>query len=348
MKKADILGMTLAELSQAVAAEGLRSYRAGQVFRWLHVFGVSSFDDMTDIPKSERALLSSKFQIFGCKVEKKQVSEYNNTIKYLFRLSDGNFVESVVMKYRYGRTICVSTQIGCKMGCAFCASTMGGFVRSLAAAEILSQVYAAQKDSGARISRVVLMGMGEPLDNFSAVTRFIELISSPDGQNIGMRNISLSTCGIVPKIYELAERKYQLTLSISLHAPNDELRSSIMPINRRYPIGELLLACREYIRATGRRISFEYTMLGGINDSDGCAKELSAVLSGMLCHVNLIPANEFNESPFRRSDAARVSRFCEILLKNGINATVRRSLGSDIGASCGLLRLRGEKEDENA
>ncbi len=332
--------MTLQELSEDVALMGLEPFRAAQIYKWLHIRGASSFDEMTDISKDLRRQLSSRFAIFGCEVEKKQVSEYNNTVKYLFRLHDGEFIESVVMKYKYGYTICVSTQVGCKMGCGFCASTIGGFVRSLASSEILSQVYAAQKDMNVRISHIVLMGMGEPLDNFNNVTRFLDIISNPDGLNIGMRNISLSTCGIVPKIYELAKKDYQLTLSISLHAPNDELRSKIMPVNRRYPVSELLKACREYIRATNRRISFEYTLLGRVNDSDGCAKELAGLLKGMLCHVNLIPANEFGESPFRRSTDDQIKRFCGILSKNGINVTVRRSLGFDIDASCGQLRLR--------
>jgi len=355
LEKTDIRSMTLSELTEEVALMGLVYFRAGQIYKWLHVRGVSSFDEMTDLSKYLRQQLSSRFEIFGCEVEKKQVSEYNNTVKYLFRLHDGEFVESVVMKYKYGYTICVSTQVGCKMGCGFCASTIGGFVRSLAASEILGQVYAAQRDIGVRISHIVLMGMGEPLDNFNNVTRFLDLISNSDGLNIGMRNISLSTCGIVPMIYELAKNNYQLTLSISLHAPNDELRSKIMHVNRRYPLGELLKACREYIRATNRRISFEYTLLGGVNDSDCCAKELASLLKGMLCHVNLIPANEFGESPFRRSTDAQTERFCGILSKNGINVTVRRSLGSDIDASCGQLRLRqhrtavsrNQKEDEN-
>ncbi len=347
MDKTDILSMTLTELTQSVVSLGLPSFRAGQIYKWLHVRGASSFDQMTDLSKELRQLLSSQFGIFGCEVEKKQVSEYNNTVKYLFRLHDGEFVESVVMKYKYGYTICVSTQVGCKMGCAFCASTIGGFVRSLAASEILGQIYAAQRDLGVRISHVVLMGMGEPLDNFDNVLRFLELVSNPDGLNIGMRNISLSTCGLVPKIDELGKKDYQLTLSISLHAPNNTLRSQLMPVNRRYPLDELLKSCREYIRATNRRISFEYTLLGGVNDSLSCAEELSVALKGMLCHVNLIPANEFGESPFKRSPAAQVERFYGILLKNGINATVRRSLGSDIDASCGQLRLRNKKEDEN-
>jgi len=247
------------------------------------------------------------------------------------------------MKYKYGYTICVSSQVGCKMGCAFCASTLGGFKRSLLPGEILSQLYRAQKDLGERISHIVLMGMGEPLDNFDNVMRFLSLITDERGLNISMRNISLSTCGIVPKINELLNRKLQLTLSISLHAPSDELRNKIMPINRSYRVDELLTACRKYTAETSRRISFEYAMLAGVNDSDECARLLASKLKGMLCHVNLIPVNEVAESPFKPSSPERVERFVSILSKNGINATVRRKLGSDIDASCGQLRLKENK-----
>ena len=298
---------------------------------------------MLNIPKSLRDTLSEKFPLYNCEIERKQVSMIDGTVKYLFRLHDGDFVESVVMKYKYGYTICVSSQVGCKMGCAFCASTLGGFKRSLYAGEILSQLYRAQKDLGERISHIVLMGMGEPLDNFDNVMRFLTLISDEKGLNISMRNISLSTCGIVPKIEDLLNKKMQLTLSISLHAPSNELRSKIMPINKKYDVDELLGMCRRYASETSRRISFEYSMLSGVNDSDECARLLASKLKGMLCHVNLIPVNEVAESPFKPSTPDRIEKFVSILSSNGINVTVRRTLGSDIDASCGQLRLKENK-----
>ncbi len=340
----DILSMNYAELEQAFAEKGIQKFRAKQVYEWLHHHLAQSYDEMTNLPKNMRETLCLEFPLINCKIEKKQVSKQDSTVKYLFTLNGGDFVESVVMKYKYGYTICVSSQVGCKMGCAFCASTLGGFKRSLSAGEILSQVYAAQKDIGERISHIVLMGMGEPLDNFDNVMRFLSLVTDEKGLNISMRNISLSTCGIVPKIKELLERKLQLTLSISLHAPDDELRNKIMPVNKRYNVDELLGVCRKYVNDTSRRISFEYSMLAGVNDSDECARLLASKLKGMLCHVNLIPVNEVAESPFKPSSPERVKRFTEILNKNGINATVRRKLGSDIDASCGQLRLKENKK----
>ncbi len=339
----DILSMTLEELTAEFDGLNIPKFRAKQVYEWLHKHLAADYDEMTNLPKALRTELSEKFPIYGCKIAKKQVSQLDKTVKYLFALHDGDFVESVVMKYKYGYTICVSSQVGCKMGCAFCASTLGGFKRCLLPGEILSQLYCAQRDIGERISHIVLMGMGEPLDNFDNVMRFISLITDEKGLNISMRNISLSTCGVVPKIKELLDRRLQLTLSISLHAPNDELRSKIMPINRSYHVDELLSVCRKYAAETSRRISFEYAMLSGVNDSDECAYELASKLKGMLCHVNLIPVNEVAESPFKPSSPQQVERFVEILSKKGINATVRRKLGSDIDASCGQLRLKENK-----
>ncbi len=339
----DILSMTFDELLQEFSNLGVQKFRAKQVYEWLHCHLAADYDEMSNLPKALREELTEKFPLYNCKIVKKQVSKLDNTVKYLFQMHDGDFVESVVMKYKYGYTICVSTQVGCKMGCAFCASTLGGFKRCLLPGEILSQLYAAQKDLGERISHIVLMGMGEPLDNFDNVMRFLELITDEKGLNISMRNISLSTCGLVPKIEELLDRHLQLTLSISLHAPNDEIRSKIMPINKKYPIDGLLKICRKYTTETSRRISFEYSMLAGVNDSDECARQLASKLKGMLCHVNLIPVNEVEESPFKPSSPERVERFVEILSKNGINATVRRKLGSDIDASCGQLRLKENK-----
>ena len=340
----DILSMTLAELSKAFSSMNIQKFRSKQVYEWLHKHLVSSYDEMSNIPKNLREELSAEFPLYNCSIARKQVSKIDGTVKYLFELHDGDFVESVVMKYKYGYTICVSSQVGCKMGCAFCASTLGGFKRSLNAGEILSQLYRAQKDIGERISHIVLMGMGEPLDNFDNVMRFLALISDEKGLNISMRNISLSTCGIVPKIEDLLNKKMQLTLSISLHAPSNELRNKIMPINKKYDVDELLGMCRRYASETSRRISFEYSMLSGVNDSDECARLLSSKLKGILCHVNLIPVNEVAESPFKPSTPERIEKFVSILSSNGINVTVRRTLGSDIDASCGQLRLKENKK----
>ncbi len=342
----DILSMTFDEIMDAFSEQGYPKFRSKQVYEWLHKHLASDYDEMSNLPKNLREELKGKFPIFNCSIEKKQVSKLDNTVKYLFRLHDGDYIESVVMKYKYGYTICVSSQVGCKMGCAFCASTIGGFKRSLNAGEILSQLYTAQKDIGERISHIVLMGMGEPLDNYDNVMRFIELVTDENGNNLSMRNISLSTCGIVPKIEELLDKKLQLTLSISLHAPNDEIRSKIMPINNRYPVDRLLEICKRYTRETSRRISFEYSMLSGFNDTDECARLLGSKLKGMLCHVNLIPVNEVEESPYKPSSPERIERFVEILSKFGINATVRRKLGSDIDASCGQLRLKENKNKQ--
>ena len=334
--------MSLAELKEEFASAGEKSYTASQVYSWLHKHQVSSFDEMTNIKKELRENLKKIYYISDCTIEKKLVSVYDETVKYLFKLNDGELIESVVIKYKYGRTICVSSQVGCKMGCSFCASGIAGFVRNLLPGEILSQVYTAQKDLGIKISHIVMMGVGEPLDNFDNVMRFLELISDENGQNIGMRNISLSTCGVVSGIYKLMEKKLQLTLSVSLHAPSDEIRNRTMPVNSRWNIETLLKACRDYTAATNRRISFEYAMISSVNDSDDCARLLAKRLKGMLCHVNLIPVNSVKERDYRKSSGERIAAFIKILEKSGINVTVRRTLGSDINASCGQLR-RGEK-----
>lgn len=336
----DILSMTFDELSDSFKADGIQGFRAKQVYEWLHRHLALCYDDMTNLPKDLRQRLSADYPIIKCSIARKQVSKIDGTVKYLFRLHDGDYIESVVMKYKYGYTICVSSQVGCKMGCKFCASTLGGFKRNLLPGEILSQVYTAQKDLGERISHIVLMGMGEPLDNFENVLRFVSLVTNENGLNLSMRNISLSTCGIVPKIEELLKKKLQLTLSVSLHAPNNEIRNKIMPVNGKYKIEELLSVCRKYADETSRRISFEYSMLSGLNDTDECAYQLGSQLKGMLCHVNLIPVNEVEESPYKPSSPERIKRFTEILAKSGITATVRRTLGSDIDASCGQLRRK--------
>ncbi|MBR2892814.1 MAG: 23S rRNA (adenine(2503)-C(2))-methyltransferase RlmN [Clostridia bacterium] len=337
----DIKSMTLSELKDEITAMGEKSFKAGQIYSWLHKHGAVSFDEMTNISKEFRSKLEKNYDIYTCTIEKKLVSVYDNTVKYLFRLHDGELIESVVMKYKYGYTICVSSQVGCKMGCKFCASGIAGFIRNLTASEILSQIYTAQKDLGIRISHIVMMGVGEPLDNFDNVMRFLSLISDENGLNISMRNISLSTCGVVSGIYELMEKKLQLTLSISLHAPNDEIRNQTMPVNSKWNVDTLLKACRDYTKTTSRRISFEYAMISGVNDSDECARELGRRLKGMLCHVNLIPVNSVKERDYKKSSDNRIAEFIKILKKFGINVTVRRTLGSDINASCGQLR-RGE------
>ena len=338
----DIKSLTLSELKEDMLTLGEKSFKATQIYSWLHKHSAEDFDEMTNISKQLRDTLKKNYDIYNCSIEKKLVSVYDDTVKYLFRLNDGELIESVVMKYKYGYTICVSSQVGCKMGCKFCASGIAGFVRNLTTGEILSQVYKAQKDLGIRISHIVMMGVGEPLDNYDNVIRFLSMISDENGLNIGMRNISLSTCGVVSGIYKLMEEKLQLTLSISLHAPNDSIRSNTMPVNDRWNIDELLAACKDYIKATNRRISFEYAMISGVNDSDECAKELGSRLKGMLCHVNLIPVNSVKERSYRKSSKERMESFIKILEKHGINATVRRTLGSDINASCGQLR-RGDK-----
>lgn len=340
----DIKSLTLKELKDEIALMREKSFKAGQIYSWLHKHGAESFDEMTNISKDLRTELQKKYDIYNCAIEKKLVSVYDETVKYLFRLNDGELIESVVMKYKYGYTICVSSQVGCKMGCKFCASGIAGFVRNLTPSEILSQVYAAQRDLGIRISHIVMMGVGEPLDNFDNVMRFLALVSDENGLNISMRNISLSTCGVVTGIYKLMEKKLQLTLSVSLHAPNDEIRSKTMPVNDKWNIDELLAACRDYTRSTSRRISFEYAMISGVNDSDECARELGKRLKGMLCHVNLIPVNSVKERDYKKSSDNRIAGFIKTLERYGINVTVRRTLGSDINASCGQLR-RGEGQN---
>ena len=339
----DIKSMLPEELSAALAALGQPPFRAKQVFKWLHT-PVSSFEEMTNLPKALREKLRESFSLYAPAVEQKQVSRLDGTVKYLWRLRDGNHVESVVMRYEHGNTVCVSSEVGCPMGCAFCASTIGGKVRDLSASEILDQVMYAQADSGLRISNIVLMGIGEPLDNFDNVIRFLRLVNDPAGMNIGMRHISLSTCGIVEKIDKLAGLGLQLTLSVSLHAPDDETRSKIMPVNRAYNVDTLLAACRRYFEKTGRRISFEYAMIRDVNDTPYHAALLAEKLSGTGSHVNLIPLNEVPESRLHPSTPETLRRFIETLERKNINVTVRRKLGPDIEASCGQLRRERERK----
>ena len=335
--------MTMAEIGQVLKDLGQPAFRAKQVYTWLHK-GVRSYDEMTNLPKNLRDILAEKYPILAPEVVRKQQSQKDGTIKYLWKLSDGNCVETVLMRYHYGNTVCISTEVGCRMGCAFCASTLGGLVRKLEPFEMLDQVLFTQVDSGLPISHIVLMGIGEPLDNFENVMRFLELVNSADGMNISMRHISLSTCGLVPKIDELAKKKLQLTLSVSLHAPSDEIRNTIMPVNKAYPTEELLAACRRYYAATNRRISFEYAMINGVNDTEEAAKLLIKRLKGLPAHMNLIPLNHVEESPLKPSTRQAVQRFQKLLEDAGIPATVRRSLGGDIDASCGQLRRKYTRE----
>lgn len=345
MQKTCISSYTLEQLAEQLKAMGQPAFRAKQIFHWLHQKLVTEFSAMTDQPKALLAKLEEEYYIAAPIIQRRQQSR-DGTVKYLFRLADGNCIETVVMRYNYGNTVCVSTQVGCRMGCRFCASTQAGRVRNLEAGEIAAEIYAAQKDIGERISHIVLMGIGEPLDNFDNVMDFLTIISSPEGVNIGMRNISLSTCGIVPQIDRLAEKKLQLTLSISLHAPNNAMRSQMMPMNDAYPVEELIAACRRYQKVTGRRISFEYSMVRGVNDSPATAKELAKLIRGMGAHVNLIPINPVDGSPYSATDAENVNRFQNMLTELGVNATVRRRLGSDISAACGQLRREAAKEEQ--
>lgn len=331
------------QLADLMKQLGQPAYRAKQVFRWLQQ-GVGSFDEMSDLPKALREALKETCRLTRPEILRKQVSAHDGTIKYLFGLEDGNSIETVLMQYEHGNSICVSTQAGCKMGCVFCASFDPKKSRDLRPAEILDEILWAQKDSGRRVSNIVLMGTGEPLDNYENVMTFLRLVSHPEGLNIGMRHISLSTCGLVPMIRRLEEERLQLTLSVSLHAPNDVLRSRLMPVNRRWPLGELMPACRHYFEATGRRISFEYAMIRDVNDTAACARQLIGLLRGFSCHVNLIPLNHVQGSPLVPSTRENLRRFQNELIRNGLNATVRRSLGGDIAASCGQLRRQHSEE----
>ena len=342
----NLKSMTQPEIGAVLRELGQPAFRAKQVYTWLHK-GVRSYEEMTNLPKALRDVLADKYPINAPKVVRKQESQRDGTIKYLWQLSDGNCVETVLMRYNYGNTVCISTEVGCRMGCAFCASTLGGLVRKLEPFEMVDQVLFTQLDSGLPISRIVLMGIGEPLDNMENVMRFLELINSEDGMNISMRHISLSTCGLVPKIDELAKHKLQISLAISLHGPNDEIRNRIMPVNKAYPIDVLLDACRRYYAATSRRIHFEYAMIDGVNDSQENAKELLRRLKGLPAHFNLIPLNHVEESPLKPSSKAAVAQFQKTLEDGGITATVRRTLGGDIDASCGQLRRKYNKEQNS-
>ncbi|MBR3994429.1 MAG: 23S rRNA (adenine(2503)-C(2))-methyltransferase RlmN [Clostridia bacterium] len=348
-EKKDIASLDLPELTDYLEVLSEKSgvkfekFRAKQIFSWL-MKGISDFSEMSNISSRQRVALSENCYIALPKIHKKFVSKLDGTIKYLFELFDGEKIESVFMRYKHGNTICISTQAGCRMGCSFCASTLAGLSRHLTPSEMIGQILAAQNDTGERISNIVMMGIGEPLDNYDNSIKFLRLVNHPDGINIGYRHISLSTCGIVPGIYRLAEENLPITLSISLHAPTQQYRESIMPVARKWNIDQLIKACKDYIGVTGRRISFEYAMIDGVNDSTECAKNLSGLLSGMLCHVNLIPLNDVKEREYKKSSTKAIECFVRTLEKNGITTTVRRRLGSDINASCGQLR---RDEDTN-
>ena len=337
MEKIDILSLTLEELQEKLLQIGEKKYRAMQVFQWLHCKKAVCFEEMTNISAQTKTLLVENFYINSMKIQKRLVSAIDYTVKYLYLLPDGNKVETVLMEYHHGNSVCVSTQVGCKMGCKFCASTKAGFVRNLLPSEILLQIYETERDSGRKIESLVLMGIGEPLDNFDNTVKFLNILSHKDGRNMSLRHVSLSTCGLVDKINKLAEMNLPLTLSVSLHAPTDEKRSAIMPINDRYNVKELISACDRYFKATGRRISFEFGLIKGVNDDMETARELTSLLKPLgVCHVNLIPINEIREGDYKKSGF--VSSFQKALRQGGLNATVRRTLGADIEAACGQLR----------
>jgi 23S rRNA (adenine2503-C2)-methyltransferase len=329
--------LTLAGWQDWVREQGLPAYRAGQIHQWI-ARGIQSADEMTNLSRDLRGLLTSEFCFDNLHLEHKLVSRIDGTAKYIFRLADGNIIESVLMKYHYGQSVCISSQAGCRMGCTFCASTGAGFGRSLSHGEMLAQVARIARDSGERVGHVVIMGIGEPLDNYDNLVMFLKRVNEQDGLNISLRHLSVSTCGLVPEMLKFTDEGLPVTLSVSLHAPNDRIRQQLMPIARRYGIDELLAACRRHADRSGRRISFEYSLFSGVNDQPEHAAELAARLKGMLCHVNLIPANEFAGGSHRQSSQQAVRDFLEQLTRAGINATVRRELGSDIMAACGQLR----------
>lgn len=341
----DIKSLNFEELNNEISSLNVPKFRTIQIYSWLHEKGVSSFDEMLNVPKDLRQKLSDNYFIPTVKIEDKYVSKLDETVKYLFKLYDGEYVEAVIMKYSYGYTICISSQVGCKMGCKFCASTLAGFKRNLLPAEMESQIHIAQKDLGIRISHIVLMGIGEPLDNYDNVTKFMRLVNDEKGLHISLRDITLSTCGVVPKIYDLMNEGMPITLTLSLHAPNDELRSSMMPVNDKWGVNEVIKACKDYANKTSRRVSFEYTLINNKNDKKECAKQLASLLKGFNCHVNLIPVNDVEERGNVRSTDSAIKKFQETLISYGINATIRRTLGKDINASCGQLRRKKKDGD---
>ncbi len=345
----DIRSFSVEELKELLVEMGEKPFRAAQIYRWLHVDLASSYDEMSNIPKKLKAGLAEKYPMHVLEPVRVQISKIDGTRKYLFRLQDGYMIESVLMRYHHGNSVCISSQVGCRMGCAFCASTIGGKVRDLEPGEMLGQIYQIQKLTKERVANVVVMGTGEPLDNYEAFVRFVKLLSDPEGFGLSQRSITVSTCGIVPRIRELADEHFQITLAISLHAPNDEKRKALMPVARSWNIDELLTACKYYFAETGRRISFEYSLVGGNNDSQEDAKELAELLIGMNCHVNLIPVNPVRETKFVQTGKKDILKFKNKLEKCGINVTIRREMGRDIDGACGQLRKSylEEKNEES-
>ena len=343
----DIKSMTIEELEELLVSMGDKKFRGKQIFSWLHEKLVVSFDDMTNLSKPLREKLEEKCRITALKAETVQVSKIDGTSKFLFELYDGNLIESVLMKYHHGNSVCISSQVGCRMGCRFCASTLDGCVRNLTPSEMLDQIYRIQADTGERVSHVVIMGTGEPFDNYENVRRFITLLTDENGINIGARNLTISTCGIVPRIRQFADEQLQVNLAISLHAPNDELRKTLMPVANKYSIEELMDACRYYVDKTSRRITYEYSLVKGVNDGKEQALELIHLIKGMNCHVNLIPVNPIKERDFKQTEGPQISSFKNLLEKNGIACTIRREMGRDIDGACGQLR-KSHLDEDNA
>ena len=340
MTTADIREMAMDELKEVISGMGEKPFKAKQIYEWLHVKTVASYDEMTNLSKELREKLKVQYPITPMEIVECQESKIDGTKKYLLRLFDDNVIESVWMKYQHGNTVCISSQVGCRMGCTFCASTLGGLVRNLSVAEMLEQIYIIDRKTNERVSNVVVMGMGEPLDNYEVLVRFIHMISDANGLNISQRNITVSTCGITPRIHELAKEKLQITLALSLHAANDERRSELMPINKQYPLDEVIAACKDYYEQTKRRLTFEYSLAAGVNDSSAEAEELATLLRGINCHVNLIPMNPVRERKYVQSDKVNVAKFQNKLEKYRINVTIRREMGRDIDGACGQLRNR--------
>lgn len=336
--KIDVKSLTLPELIEKLETLGEKKFRATQVYQWLHVKLVESFDQMTNLSKELQSKLNDQFELICLKEVERYESKIDGTIKFLFELHDGHVIESVLMKYHHGNSVCISSQVGCRMGCKFCASTIGGLTRNLSTSEMLEQIYRIESITGERVSNVVVMGTGEPLDNYENLVRFVRMLSAAEGLNISQRNITVSTCGLADQILELAKEDLNITLALSLHAPNDEDRQKIMPIANRYSLKQILVACDEYYKITGRRISFEYSLVENVNDSVAQAKELSQLIKGKNCHVNLIPINPIKERDYRRSSGSNIQNFKNILEKNRINVTIRREMGADINAACGQLR----------
>ena len=341
--KCDLKSMSIDELKDWVQGVGQPAFRAKQIYQWFHVKLAGSTEEMTNLPKSLRELMDEQ-KIYGVNVVTRLESKDDGTNKFLFRLHDGNVIESVLMRYKHGNSVCISSQVGCRMGCRFCASTIGGLVRNLTASEMLSQIYEIQKISGERVSNVVVMGTGEPLDNFDNLVRFIKMLTDENGLNISQRNITVSSCGLVPEIKRLAELDLAITFALSLHAPNDADRRELMPIANRYSIEEVLDACKYYFDKTGRRITFEYSLVKGQNDSPEKARELASLIKGMNCHVNLIPVNPIKERSYERADNTSIEKFKKVLESRQITVTVRRSMGRDIDAACGQLRRKYEEQ----